>query len=295
MSSLSAYRGLLAVLDAGSVSGAARSLGVPRPTLSRWLSELEEQLGVRLFHRSPSGVVPTRAGQVLADQLRPSLRALEDAEDAVRRMDDVPRGLLRVSVPPPLVAELCALVTDYLKRCPEVEVELLSVQHVVDLRAEQIDVAVRGGALQDPSLVARRLRSFDVVAVASPGLLAAHSPVCTPADLVGLPCLRAHDQRGRPQSRWPLRSGGQVEVAGPLVTNDRNLLREAAIAGVGVALLARSSAAPALAGGHLTTVLPEQVGTTSALHVVYADRRFLPARVRVFVDTLVAGMIDDGA
>jgi DNA-binding transcriptional LysR family regulator len=290
LSTLSAYRGLLAVLDAGSVSAAARALDVPRPTLSRWLAELEEHLGVRLLHRSSGGVLPTRAGEVLADQLRPWLRALTDAEDSVRRMDDVPRGLLRVSAPPPVVAQLAPLLARFLEEHPEVEVELLATQRGVDLRAEQFDVVLRAGSLRDPSLVARRLLAFDVLAVAAPGFLERHGGVEHVEQLAGLPCLRGYDQDERPQSLWPLRGGGTIAVKGPLATNDRRLLREGALGGLGVALLARFSIEDDLRSGRLVPVLEEVVGTNAGLYVVYADRTYLPARVRAFVDSLLGGV-----
>lgn len=288
MPTLSAYKAFLAVLDAGSVSGAARVLGAPRPTLSRRLHELEGHLGVRLLHRSPAGVQPTRAGEVLADQLRPWLRALRDAEATVRRMDDVPRGLLRVSAPPPIVSQLGPLLADYLARCPEVEVEVLSAQRFVDLRVDQIDVAIRGGTLRDPSMVTRRLRALDVLAVASPSFVAQRGPFTEARQLERVPCLRAHDPNGHSQGRWPLRAGGHVKVSGPLMTNDRVLLREAAVAGIGVALLTRAQATEQLAQGTLVEVLGDQVGAEVGLHAVYAEREFLPARVRLFVDAVVA-------
>ena len=292
MSTLKAYEGFLRVVELGSVSAASRALGVPRPTVSRRLAELEARLGVRLVHRGAGGVLPTRAGDALVRHLRPLLRSLGEVEARVRQLDDVPRGLLRVTASPYITDRLAPLVDTFLQRCPEVDLELLSTNRFVDLRAEQFDVGVRGGELRDPALVARRLARLEVVAVAAPAYLARSPPLTGVPDLQAHRCLLSYGQDGRPRARWPLRDGGRVGVQGPLATNDRGLLLRLAVAGRGIALLTHRAVAEPLSTGALVPVLPEWVGTSTTLSVVYAERERVPPKVRVFVDALVDHFAD---
>jgi len=287
MEAIEAYEGLVQIIDTGSLSDAARALGVPRPTLSRRLAALEEALGVRLLHRGNRGALPTRAGERLYARVRPLVEALRDAEREVQQMDDLPRGLLRVSVSP-AVAELFAPMLDaYARACPEVRVEVLSSNRFVDLKAEQFDVAIRGGALRDSDLISRALVRTEAFPVASPAYLGQHGHPTSADELASHRCLLGYGQRERPETRWPLRQGGWVPVSGPLTTNDRGLLRHSALEGHGIALLSAIFVKEALATGRLVPVLRDQVGGPLGLYAVYPERSFTPPQVRVFVEHAV--------
>ena len=147
------------------------------------------------------------------------------------------------------------------------------------------DLAIRGGTLRNSDLIQRRLATLDVGLFASPAYIRRHGTPSTAADLARHVLLRSHDTGDKPRTRWPLRGGGSVRVDGSFVTNDRILLRAAAVAGRGIALLTAAHASPM--GDQLEQVLQQEVGTHIGLHVVYPERALLPARARVFIDAVV--------
>ncbi len=288
------YEALLAVFDTGSVAAASRALSCPRPTVTRRLAQLENGLGVRLLHRSAKGLTPTREGRALAERMRPILHEIQALEAAVQRTDDRPRGLLRVSMSPLVTRYLRPVLLAYRAACPEVVLEVQSTNRTVDLRAEQVDVALRGGVLRDPDLVARLLVRSRAVAVAAPSLL---DPGPRSLDaLADYPCLLGQaDEHG--VGSWPLLNGDTVRVRGSLVTNDRALLGASAREGQGIALMSTLTVERELLAGALVPVLPRIIGRTIGLYVVYAERRLLAPRVRLFVDHVVqafAGQRDRG-
>ena len=284
MQSAEDFDAFVAIVDAGSISEAARKLGVPRATLSRQLARLEERLGVRLVHRSTRSLVLNRAGEALYPRARRLLESAQAAVEAVQRLDDVPRGLLRVASGPLNSPVLGALVGAFTQVYPDVTVELLSSSRHIDLVAEQIDVALRGGVVRDPSLITRPLLRTDLLAVATPQYLAQHGGLEQPADLAEHACLRGFDEGVRATTAWPLRSGGRVNVDGPLVSNDPMALLGAAVHGVGLALLPRELVRAELAEGRLVPVLEDVVGTDVSLSLVWSEREFLDPKIRAFID-----------
>jgi len=203
-------------------------------------------------------------------------------------MDDVPRGLLRFALPPALAIQVAPALENYVARCPEVQLEVLSSNRYVDLKAEHFDVAIRAGVLKDSDLVSRRLFKSDVFPMASPNYLAEHG---TPGDTHAIDqhdCLLGFDAEERPATRWPLREGGWLRVQGRYISNDRALLVSAAVAGRGIALLSTFNARDALASGALLPVLSRRIGSKIGLHVIYPERRVLAPKVRVFVDEIVS-------
>ncbi|MCB9680562.1 MAG: LysR family transcriptional regulator [Alphaproteobacteria bacterium] len=289
------FDAFVAVVERGSLAAAARELGVPRPTLSRQLARLEERLGVSLLHRTTRRVVTTRAGEALYPRARRVLDEAAAAVDDVRRQDDVPRGLLRVTAPTAFDGVVDDLFSGFLARWPEVSLELLVTPRHVDLVAEGFDVAIRAGALVHPELVARRLMATDLIAVASPAFLARHG---TPTDvdtLARMPCVLAVAENGPPTTAWPLRDGGSVTVDGPFRSNDLFARRGATLAGLGVGLVPHHVVRGALADGRLVQVLADVVGAPSHAWVVWPERAYLEPKVRAFVDHVVAAFALPGA
>lgn len=280
------FESYVAIVDAGSISAAARAIEVPRETLSRRLARLEERLGVRLLHRDTRRLVPTDAGLALYRHARPLVAAAREATAAVRALDGEPRGLLRVSVPPGggFAADLCLAFAD---RYPEVQLEVMSAARHVDLIAERFDVALRAGTVHDPALVARTIWASDRVAVASPGYLAHHGAPEAPADLDHHRLILGFYAGMRPEEAWPLRAGGTVPVTGWLASNDLALQLGAALAGRGIAMLPRPYVRQAIATGTLVSVLPSILGTTTSMAVVFVERAFMLPKVRAFVDHVV--------
>lgn len=285
----------VAVVDAGSISAAARALGQPRETLSRRLSAWEDGLGVRLLHRSTRRLQPTRAGETLLARARPLLAAARESLAEVRLLDDVPRGLLRVSVPPGGgAAFLGSVFATFLAAHPEVQMEVRALARHVDLVGEGYDVALRAGSIADPNLIARRLWSADVVGVMAPALAARVGLPATPEALEGLPCILGFGGGESPLRRWPLRDGRTVPVQGRLASDDLGLLLAAAEGGAGVALLPAPLVAAPLAAGRLLPVLPSVLGAQAAMSVVTVERTRSAPRVRAFVAHVVAWFAREG-
>jgi DNA-binding transcriptional LysR family regulator len=241
-----------------------------------------------LLHRGSRGAVATRAGETLYQRTRPALATLREAEVLVRQMDEVPRGLLRLALPPAIAMVVAPALESYMQRCPEVQLEVLSSNRFVDFKAEQFDVAIRAGALKDSDLVGRRLLSSDVFPMASPEYIEQHGLPKDTREIAKHACLLGFDHAERPSTRWPLRDGGWLRVKGRFVSNDRDLLISAAVGGRGIALLTAFNTQEELASGALVPVLPELVGGKMALFIVYADGRDAPPKVRAFVEEVVS-------
>ena len=206
----------VAVVEGGTFSAAARALGLPVSTVSRQVSRLEERLGARLLNRTTRRVTPTDSGQSYFQRCRRIVAESREAEEEVRQIHGAPRGLLKIAAPPSGLRATAVeeLVSAFLARFPEIEVELVAEARFVDLIAEGYDLALRGGILRDSSLVARRLLRMRTGLVASPDYLARRGRPRRVADLA------RHDllvQRapGR-QPRWPLMPRGSLPVRGRL-------------------------------------------------------------------------------
>ncbi len=277
----------VAIVDAGSISEASRVLGVPRATLSRKLARLEERLGVRLLHRTTRRLIPTPAGEALYPRARSLVEAARASVEAVQRLDDVPRGLLRVSAAPLHTPVLGLLIGEFLQQYPQVQIELYTSARYVDLMGEQVDIALRGGVVQNPSLMVKPLLRTELFAFATPSYLARCGTPASPADLAGHNCLRGFVEGTRRATTWPLRDGTKVAVRGSLVTNDMMALQGATLAGTGIALLLEDFVRDEMARGELVTVLPETIGMEAALALVWAERAYLEPKVRAFIDTAV--------
>ena len=286
------FDAFVAIVDGGSISEAARELAVPRATLSRQLARLEERLGVRLLHRSTRSLVLTPAGEALYPRARSLLDGAKAAVDAVQRLDDVPRGLLRLSSAPLHSPVLGALVAEFVGLYPAVRVELHTSTRHIDLASEQVDVAIRGGVVRDPSLIAKSLLRSDMLAVASPAYLKGNGRPERPEDLADHACLRGFQEGARPVASWPLFGRGKVAVTGPLVTNDLMALLGAAKQGLGIALLPREMVQPELDAEELIPILEGVVGLKVSLSLVWVERQFLDPKVRAFIDTATAWAAD---
>ena len=271
-----------------SLSAAAEALGVPRATIGRRLARLEARLGTRLIRRTTRSLVLTDSGEALLRHARIVLDAVETAEASVRRVDDVVRGDLRVSMPPMPQEPVAALVDGFLRRYPEVRLHVhVSTAHV-DLRRDGIDVAIRAGTAIDPGLVARTLATTVLVGVATPRYLAEHGTPTRLDDLAEHRCLMGFRRGELAETHWPRVRGGAVHVGGAFSSNDLGLLHALASAGQGIALLPLFLVQDALASGALVPVLPRLLGASTRVAVVYAERELLPPQVRAFVDAVVA-------
>jgi len=193
-------REFLMVVREESISAAARSLNLPRATLSRRMSALEADLGVRLIHRRTNRLTLTEAGKELHLRAQRIVEDVADAWNAVRRLDDTPRGLLRVSVTGPHFAKL---FTGFLQDFPEVRLEVQSTTRHVDLLSEGVDVAIRIGPVEDQNLIARWLHTDRLVAAASPAYLERHGSPAHPEDLPNHTCIVGFAGASPTTRSWP--------------------------------------------------------------------------------------------
>jgi DNA-binding transcriptional LysR family regulator len=278
------------VVELGGFSAAARALAMTPSAVSKLVGRLEARLGVRLLNRSTRQVQLTAEGRVFYER---SVRVLTDIADAERGVaaNDSPRGRLSVNANVPFgEAALLPLVPAFLERYPEISLDIVLTDEVIDLIEHRTDVAVRAGPLKNSSLVARKLGATRKAILASPAYLARRGVPRTPADLAGHNCLGFN--RSRTLNGWPLMDGGKL-VTLPAVGNaqvsDGASLQRLTVAGVGLARLALFHCRDDLAAGRLVPVLEDfNPGDLEEVHAVFLGHGgYLPARVRAFLDFLV--------
>jgi DNA-binding transcriptional LysR family regulator len=275
-------------VEAKSLSRAAAELSMPRATIGRRLARLEERLGVRLLRRTTRALALTDAGVAFYRHARIAVDAVAQAEASVRKSDEVAHGTLRVTVPPMQDPSFHAIVCDFARAHPKVLIHVDASSRHVDLLREGYDVALRVGTDLSPGLVARTVARASDVAVAAPAYLAAQGTPRRVRDLRAHRCLVGFTRDGLPQSHWPKRGGGRFSVLGSFASNDLSLLMDAAVGGLGIAVLPTLFVATALESGALVRVLPELIHAETRVSVVYQEKELLPPQVRAFVDVLVA-------
>ncbi|MFZ5893535.1 MAG: LysR family transcriptional regulator [Myxococcota bacterium] len=274
-------------VEAQSLSRAAAELGVPRATISRRLARLEERLSARLLRRTTRSLVLTDAGDALYRHARIVLDAVAQAEGSVRRADHAVRGDLRVSAPLMLNDAFLSMISGFAKRYPEVRLHVhLSSQHV-DLQRGGYDAAIRATTELEPGLVARTLLRSVLVAVASPEYLAAHGVPKSARELKDHRCLLGFVRGELPQTHWPLVGGGKIPVTGAFLSNEMAVLCDAALRGLGIALVPTLLAKSYIEEGLLVEVLSGEVGAETRVFIVYLEREFIPPQLRAFIDTVV--------
>ncbi len=279
----------LRVVDAGSFTAAAKGLGVPTSTVSRQVAQLEEALGVRLLQRTSRRVQLTEAGSAYYDRAAPALGALEGAADEVRDQQDTPRGLVRLTTPVDVGAWLSSLLVQFAALYPAIQIELVLTGRTVDLVAEGVDMALRGGVVRDGTLVARKLVSDQMVLVASPAYLERRGEPKTLAALSGHECLGFRTSRGR--ATWSLvgpEGPENIEVDCQMSADDFAFLRSLLMAGGGIGLVPQMGVVPDLRDGILRRVLPGHATTATSLSLVYPSAKHLPRRVVLLRDFLLS-------
>ncbi|MDN0084165.1 LysR substrate-binding domain-containing protein [Crenobacter sp. SG2305] len=285
------------VIEHGGFNAASRTLGIPKSRLSRRVADLEERLGVRLLQRTTRRLALTEVGTNYLAHCQAMLAEADAADEAIARVQAEPRGQIRVSCPELLAKTLLApALTRYMQRHPQVRVWLEITNRRVDLIEEGIDVAlrVRNQIEDSASLVARRIGISRVVTIASPALLAEYGTPTCPAELARFPALVTQRPDGRGQ--WSLMDAGGHEHtvlfdAPRLISDDMVLLAEAAIGGLGVAMLPSLVCEGALNDGRLVTLLPAFEAPGGILHAAFPSRRGLIPAVRSFIDFLAAELI----
>lgn len=274
------------VVQSGSFSAAARQLDMPKSTVSRKISDLEEQIGARLLQRTTRKLGLTDAGRIFYEHAVRIVAEVEEASQAVGRMQAAPRGLLRVTAPLSF-GMLGGLSAGYLCENKEVQVEIVCTDRLVDLIEERFDLAIRVGRLADSSLVARTLGSIKRVLVASPNYCKSQGVPRTPADLAKQASIVFGV--GASPNLWTLEGGGprtEIRVAPRLVANDFEIVLSAALSGVGIAWVPEFVCAEEIRKGRLRRVLPDWSSAETPVHAVYPTARQLSPKVTAFIEYL---------
>jgi len=276
------------VAQFGSITRAARSLGMPISTVSRRLSVLESELGVSLLRRTTRRVTLTAQGREYFSQCQEPLNLLQEAEQVLTQAQKRPEGLLRITIPVILSQEpFFDFMSAFMKDHARIRVELVVTNLLLDLIAENIDVAIRVGELQDSSVVVRRLGTSAYCLVAAPEYLKARTLPAEPADLTSHDCVMFNAKNN--ERDWDLVSGRRkvrVHVSGAAASRDINSARAFVRRGHGIGLLPATYCEEDIANGKLIRLLPKWTSLPIPVFALYSSRKFLPLRLSVFLEAL---------
>jgi len=296
MNQLEDMRIFAETVDAQSFTAAADRLGLSKQFVSKRIAALEKRLGAPLLVRSTRHLRVTDLGLAYHERTRRILREVDAADQMVARQTATPRGVLRLSVPMTFsTLHLGPLIPVFMQRHPDVSLELELNDRTVDLIGEGYDMAVRIGMLADSSLIARRITAAQLITCASPDYLREHGTPTTPQQLTTHACLGYRHTR---HGEWSYRIGARarkVSVSGPLCSNNGEILRDAAIAGLGLIVMPDFIVSAALADGRLVEVLENFRPEGFTVYAVYPQHRQASLLVRVFSDFLVEQFGDDKA
>lgn len=279
--------------EALSFSAAARRLALTPAAVSRNVARLEANLGVRLFQRTTRKLTLTEDGERFLQAVAGGLASIQAAVAAMASQDGEPTGTLKVSMAPGFGSDhVLPLLPAFVARYPGLRTDWHLDNRRVDLVAEGFDAAIAGGFELTPGVVARELARVHIVAVASPALLAGRRAPRTPAELPDWPAVAMRSvQLGRLRHRrLRHRTGQEAEVEGEprAVFNDPQALTQAALLGMGIALLAMPHALPHLESGALQRLLPQWHWDDGPISLYFPGQHLLPRKTRVFVDYIVA-------
>ena len=274
------------ICELGSLSAAARALGMSRPMVSRYLEQMEQWAGTRLVHRSTRKLTLTAAGEKVLQKTR-TLTKLSD-EVAAQSERAIPSGTLRVACAHFTAMQLISpLLPDFLARYPQLRLELDINNHPVSLIGERIDVAIRITDNPEPGAIARRLGVCRSVLCASPRWLQQNGPLHTPDDLTRHNCLHySHFASQTWQFSDPSGESVAVAVSGNLSAGISSLLMEAAVAGCGIAMLPELEAQRALNSGALKQVLPTWRPKALNVYGIYLSRDYQPSALPLFLEEI---------
>ena len=275
-----------------SFRAAASELGMSASALSHAISALEGRMGVRLFHRTTSSVSLSEAGEQFLGRLRPALREIDEAMEAVNAFRDTPQGSLRINASEGAARQIFApVVLRFLEQFPAMKVDLVTEGRLVDIVAEGFDAGIRLAETVPKDMIAVPFgppQRFAVVG--SPAYFKRHPRPRTPADLAANPCIRMRLPSGAP-ARWQFEKNGDeqlVDVAGVLTLGSSELRVQAALAGVGLAYVIDWEVADHLASGRLVRVLQDWTPAFPGLALYYPGHRHVAAGLRAFVQVLRA-------
>lgn len=289
-------RSFVAVVESGSFVRAAEQLDASTAAISRRVAALEQALGSQLINRTTRRIDLTEAGRRFYEDVINIIQLLGEAEERVRIGRDAATGLMRIAAPLSFGIERVApVLPEFMERHPDLKIQLLLEDRYTDLHSEAIDVAIRiGSALPDSSLVAVRIGSIARVFCAAPGYLKKNGEPTTPEQLKRHCCLHYSLLSVRDEMGFLFGDPSEAaEIKSSLSANNAEALKECAIGGMGIALLPRFVIEDALSDGRLRQIMAAHSPPPSGLFAVRPSRRYVPARVRLFIDFLRASFGED--
>jgi DNA-binding transcriptional LysR family regulator len=289
MNKLESLRAFAKVVELGSFSEAGRALRLSRSVVSKYVAELEDELGVQLLSRTTRRVSPTENGQAYFERVLGILGELDAADQAATQLQATQRGLLRVNAPMSFgTLQLGPAIAEFMQLYPELKIQLVLSDENVDPLQEGLDVTLRIADLESSSLIARRIMPIGRVLCASPDYFQAHGTPAHPSELRDHNCLTYGFLSTGNQWKLSGKDGDHwIQPPWTLCANNAEVLREAAIAGRGIALVPTFIAADALQAGRLATCLDTYQAPLLALYALYPPTRHLAVKVRLFIDFLV--------
>lgn len=274
------------VVDAGSYTRAAEKLGLPKSTVSRKITQLEERLGVRLLHRTTRAIKPTEMGKAYYNHCSQMVAEAEEAQRSIHQLQAEPSGLLRITAPVSFGSSfLGEAVQAFLAAYPQVRMDVMLDNKVLDLVEDEIDVAFRVGPMSDSTLVARNLGTIRLIMCASPDYIRKHGALKSITDLNRHVCVMHNN------IPWVLQGPqGRVDVDldGRLLINDLDMTKRMLVNGYGIGLLPITMACEEIGLGQLVQVLPDYHFSDRDIYLVYHSRRQLPTKVVAFIDFVMA-------
>ncbi|HEX4182757.1 MAG TPA: LysR family transcriptional regulator [Caulobacteraceae bacterium] len=281
---------VVAVSRWGSFRAAALELGMSPTALSRAVNGLEARLGVRLFNRTTRSVALSEAGEQFISRVAPALSEIRSAMEGVNDFRDKPAGTLRINATVGAGRRiLVPVVLEYLRRYPDMRVDLVAEGRLIDIVAEGFDAGVRTRDVAPGDMIAVPFGADQRwVVVGSPAYFEENPPPRTPGDLMRHRCIRARWPSGG-LYRWEFARGSEalaIDASGMLTLNDPTLIRDAALAGAGLAYILEAWIAEDLAAGRLVSVLAEWMPSSPSLCLYYPGRRNVPAGLRAFIDVI---------
>ncbi|TDV51162.1 LysR family transcriptional regulator [Pseudomonas graminis] len=298
MDRIECMRAFVATVGANGFAAAARALDVPRSKISKQIQALEEAIGVQLLQRTTRSLHLTEAGAEYYDACRDVIASLDEAEQRARTGMGEIRGVLRVNAPMSFgLSRLGPLIPRFNELHPNVELQVVLSDQQVDPVKGGFDVTIRIASLPDSSMIARSLAPAPRIMVASPDYLAREGTPQTPKDLAHHKCLSyGYLQSGVSLQLCNGKETQRVTVSGPLHANNGDILAQAAVAGMGIALLPNFIIERAVADGRLVPVLCEWEAPAITVNAVYPSARRVPMKTRAFIDFLVAELsVESGA
>lgn len=288
MDRIDAMRAFVNVVSEGTFTQAAERLDMSPQLVSKYVSQLEDRLGVRLLNRTTRKVHLTEAGIRYFEHAQQVLDDIDDMDSQLNDLQEGARGRLRISAPVSFATlHLAPLLADFQQAHPAVSIDLQLNDRKVDIVEEGFDIALRIGHLKSSSLIAKFIAPVRLVICASPDYLARHGTPKSPSELKQHRYLRysymEHDM-GLPATEWLPTAGRHPE--GDLISNNGDVLIKAAIQGAGIAIQPTFISGEAIAKGSLKVILPECEPAPLGLYAVYAHRKLLASKVRCFIDFL---------